>query len=655
MDYYHMFGGWLPGVQYPDIDFIPFDIVVQNVSDIILTHNNNDPYNMLADNCSFINTEWGLGHPAAWYSTTGESEAQNNEILSSFAAAMVTRMADNSGYINGGIGGLWFAFLKTGYNWVNNGVTNGVYRGTGRGDFNLVFIDDDVVTPAFNTFKILNMLQVERVLVNEAGDTQGYAQQGYMGEIATKGEDTITLLIYNFHTNKGNGPGGVKRPWVNTQWSLMAGLVPIEPPIAPCLPQTANIAINNLPQGFIDNGFTYERYVVDRTHSSSYYWFENTPGNYQTKLQAAKAHQDLERVEYQEQDGVPSFSIPGLNIPEESVTLIVLKQKPWELRSDGNMPLQLYWWEQYDGSGTMSNQYDDELGKEILVSQPTGNPYAFGIKSSSGLNTPKSKRYLSYQVKDPYCMLFYVRVKASDGQYYFLNYNFEAAHLGTCTSGKFAIYDLGTYPGGWYEITRDMEKDLYNAFGVHFESVDMFFIRGQYELGNLRLSDYLDKIPLKDANYWWTQYDGQGILTNAYDSVLNKYTLRTEPTCSNPYAFGIESSSGLNIPGSNRYISYLVKDPYCMLFYVRVKASNGQYYFLNYNFAEARLGTFTSGNFALYDIGTYPGGWCEITRDMESDLYNAFGVHFESVDMFFIRGQYELGDLRTKRLLGTGA
>ncbi|RPI56718.1 MAG: hypothetical protein EHM56_04270, partial [Chloroflexi bacterium] len=119
----------------------------------------------------------------------------------------------------------------------------------------------------------------------------------------------------------------------------------------------------------------------------------------------------------------------------------------------------------------------------------TGEGTSFGIKypASGSLNLAYHK--MSVWIKDNNDFRLFVRVRATNGSSYYLQY--MPSNGSPYPSGSYAIIPIGTQyrDGTWRELDRDLDADLFAVFGVQVESVLWFCLRGDYDLDDLTLYD----------------------------------------------------------------------------------------------------------------------------------------------------------------------
>ena len=117
-------------------------------------------------------------------------------------------------------------------------------------------------------------------------------------------------------------------------------------------------------------------------------------------------------------------------------------------------------------------------------------------------------------------------------------------------------------------------------------------------------------------------------------------------TTSEGTGFGIKypASGSLDLPYQG--VSVWIKATSTFYFFVRVHATNGSDYYLQY--VPSTWSPYPSGSYAIIRVGSQykDGTWRELNRDLDADLQSVFGVGVEYVKWFCIRGDYDLDDLR---------
>jgi len=149
------------------------------------------------------------------------------------------------------------------------------------------------------------------------------------------------------------------------------------------------------------------------------------------------------------------------------------------------------------GEGEVTTVYDNSLNSRVMqvtTNQGTG----FRIDYLTDRNFTIPKQYLSVKIKDNNYFVFYVKVHASDGRDYYLQYTPDEGVISK--SDDYIYVHIGTLyrDGCWHELSRDLDADLFTGAGVHFEYVKWFCIRGNYWLDEL----VLDVVPtnMKDSS-----------------------------------------------------------------------------------------------------------------------------------------------------------
>ncbi len=331
-------------------------------------------------------------------------------------------------------------------------------------------------------------------------------------------------------------------------------------------------------------------------------------------------------------------------------------------------------WEIYSGSGGMSADWGY---LETYLIEPGANPLSFGILFPEGpldMNIPSSKRYLSFKIKDDNAFRFYVRVKGTDGNDYYLTYDpDDDLWSQTGTTVKYGIYGIGSeyQDGNWHTVYRDLELDLYRAFGSQtfgqsishcLDHTKWICIRGDYLIDDIKISAepppavVIDNFqfsstesPLNHGWFIWDQGGAGANLSYIYDNTLNSQVLRAN-SAGDGYGFGIEIPDGVDMNISNllKLLQFRIKNNLGYFrFYVRVYGTDDVVYSVVYEAQDGPNYFDNINNYAVYRIGQeYTNGkWFTITRDVDSDLYNMTGAHIDHIMHIALRGDYFLDDI----------
>jgi YD repeat-containing protein len=180
-------------------------------------------------------------------------------------------------------------------------------------------------------------------------------------------------------------------------------------------------------------------------------------------------------------------------------------------------------WKIYAGSGTMATATDvSRSGRVLHTSSSQGTGFGVQYPASGSLELPR--RMLSVWIKDSDQFSFYVRVRATNGSEYYIQY--VPASGTPYPSGGYAIVPIGTQyrDGTWRKLRRDLDADLRAVFGVGVERVLFFCIRGTFDLDDLRLSNLADYAQTYDAENHLTQVKKNGVVvtTFTYDADGNR-------------------------------------------------------------------------------------------------------------------------------------
>lgn len=143
-------------------------------------------------------------------------------------------------------------------------------------------------------------------------------------------------------------------------------------------------------------------------------------------------------------------------------------------------------WKVYSDSsytGTVSHEVDPDSQNGYMSVQSDDGTY-FAISYGDLNNIKINKNIVSFKYRTSQRMKFYVRVGSK-----YLEYNFGLAGEPYVTqSGIYYIIPMGTQTmdGNWRYFERDVEKDLKEGFGLDFEFINRFCIRGgEYSLDDL--------------------------------------------------------------------------------------------------------------------------------------------------------------------------
>jgi len=176
-----------------------------------------------------------------------------------------------------------------------------------------------------------------------------------------------------------------------------------------------------------------------------------------------------------------TIEVPVVEAPiVEAPTYIIINDFEYE-----DSPLD-HGWVINEGEGEVITVYDDSLDSRVMqvtTDQGTG----FRIDYPAGHNLTIPKQYLSVKIRDDNYFVFYVRVHASDGRDYYLQYTPDE---GVISSGGGYVYvHLGKLyqDGYWHELDRDLDADLFAGARVYLEYVKCFCIRGDCWLDDLIL------------------------------------------------------------------------------------------------------------------------------------------------------------------------
>jgi hypothetical protein len=124
-------------------------------------------------------------------------------------------------------------------------------------------------------------------------------------------------------------------------------------------------------------------------------------------------------------------------------------------------------------------------GRVLRTTTSQGTGFGIRYPPSSSLNLPL--RDLSVWIKDSNWFYFYVRVHATNGGNYYIQY--KPSNGSPYPSGSYAVVPVGSQytDGTWRELRRDLDAGLRSVFGVGVEQVLGFYIRGDYDLDELTL------------------------------------------------------------------------------------------------------------------------------------------------------------------------
>jgi len=124
-------------------------------------------------------------------------------------------------------------------------------------------------------------------------------------------------------------------------------------------------------------------------------------------------------------------------------------------------------------------------GRVLRATTSQGTGFGIVYPTSGSLNLPL--RDLSVWIKDSNWFYFYVRVHATNGSDYYIQY--KPSNGSPYPSGSYAIVPVGSQyaDGTWHELRRDLDADLRSVFGVGVEQVLGIYIRGDYDLDELTL------------------------------------------------------------------------------------------------------------------------------------------------------------------------
>lgn len=309
-------------------------------------------------------------------------------------------------------------------------------------------------------------------------------------------------------------------------------------------------------------------------------------------------------------------------------------------------------WQIYSGSGAVGTEYDDLLKSNVMrVNSPDG--WNFGVirrptddpqKSYADLN----KRYFSYTIKSEGTVWVYVLVHGDDNQWYYLVYRpvegVDRPGAAGYVSGMYVYYSLPiVYEGNqnWNTISRDLEGDLFTATGHHLKDVGLVFIRG----GNYRLDDLSFSSSAPPTLNWGLFKDGvmssNGSMLKVMDYELGREVIKAHSQDWSLFAI-MSEAIGIN----KKWAHFNFKTTAGMEFRILVKGSDSRYYYLSYlpatgSYAVENL---TGCQTVYHYLGedTMNGQWVDVYRDLDRDLYVAWGVHLEEVTYILTRG----GDYR---------
>ncbi|MCK4718904.1 MAG: hypothetical protein KAT70_09565 [Thermoplasmata archaeon] len=170
-------------------------------------------------------------------------------------------------------------------------------------------------------------------------------------------------------------------------------------------------------------------------------------------------------------------------------------------------------WGIYDGTGTVSTVYEEDRYGRVMRST-SGEGVGFGICLPEPVGTPFSSlpvfENLHFDMQANENFFFYVQVETTDGNSYYLRYDPDNDPLDTSISG-YAIYGIGTEyrDGSWHTLERNLEQDIYQAWGTHYECTKGVAIRGgSYQIDNIYLHD---GTAIYNSNPLISDTDGDGL------------------------------------------------------------------------------------------------------------------------------------------------
>ncbi|MBN1781766.1 hypothetical protein JW948_11615, partial [bacterium] len=177
-------------------------------------------------------------------------------------------------------------------------------------------------------------------------------------------------------------------------------------------------------------------------------------------------------------------------------------------------------WQIYEGSGSLSMVWDANENKYVLRAQTTASPSTgFGVVYPGAQNLDLRASRLDLKIKDINSFWFYVKVKLTDESEIYLLY-IPGSGIDRVENGYAYIYIGTSYIDGyWHVIDRNLVADL-ARFGLQFESIRWFCIRGDYDLSYIRLHE--------NPGTTCVYYDGIGrdIQTQSYEGDIVVVSLK---------------------------------------------------------------------------------------------------------------------------------
>ncbi|MFH1905342.1 MAG: PKD domain-containing protein [bacterium] len=304
-------------------------------------------------------------------------------------------------------------------------------------------------------------------------------------------------------------------------------------------------------------------------------------------------------------------------------------------------------WQINCGSGTLSTEYDDFLNSNVMrVDSSQG--WNFGIIRRPTDDPEKNyadleKRYLSYTVKSEGTVWVYVLVHGDDNQWYYLVY--RPSEGDDYVGGMYVYYSLPiVYEGNqnWNTISRDLDKDLFTATGKHLKDVGFVLIRG----GNYCLDELTFSSSAPPTLGWGLLKDSvlssDGSMLKVMDYELEREVIKVHSDDWSLFAIRSDKETGIN----KKWAHFNFKTTSGIEFRILVKGSDNRWYYLSYppltgSYQVEEIVNETGSCRTVYHYlgeDLKNGKWVDVYRDLDRDLYVAWGVHLEEVSNVLIRG-----------------
>jgi YD repeat-containing protein len=309
-------------------------------------------------------------------------------------------------------------------------------------------------------------------------------------------------------------------------------------------------------------------------------------------------------------------------------------------------------------TGSINTYYNAEINKDVLTIESPNNS-SFGVKYTQQASFTSVFDNLSLAVKSTNNTYFYIQVnvKGADGQNYTIYYQAKTGQ--DSISGNKLYRKLGTHllSGNWVDLALDISGDLQKAFNTSLASIKQLYLRGNMEAADIKAYN----LAVSCANSFTVPLTGWRIYTSKTGEYFEETDLETGAAIIR-LSSGFNTSFGVRYPVNNylgcpnEKLSLSVKAGRDFLLKYKILAADGKYYTIVYR--PGSRASYVSGTTAYYYLGNdlLNNAWHDITRNLRSDLQQAFGVDFLfATDSFICGGDISVRDMTLSQGLGYDA